>query len=189
MNNLFHIHIPYWLTILLLSSAIFFLWRELGSSKPANTTTVINHYDSSTVHTVSVPIPQIIEKTIQVSVPVKVDTTAILAKYYQKNVYSRTISDSNITANITDTVFNNRLVTGLFDYKWKKPVAITSIAEKEKFKLFAGIEAGANGNGLTTFSPELLILTNKDHLYSVNYNLQNKSINVGVAWKLNLNIK
>lgn len=185
-NNPFHIHVPYWITIILLSGAVFFLWNKLdGKTKPVNTTMVVNHYDS-TVHSIQVPIPQVVYKTVQVEVPAKVDTAKILSFYYEKNVYKRTISDSNITANITDTIFQNKLIGSLFDYKWKRPVSISNTTIEEKYKLFAGIEAGANKNGLATFAPELILLTNKDRLYSVNYNLENQSLNVGTAWKIRL---
>ena len=64
----------------------------------------IREYD-----TVYLPAPPIVEQ-IPCTIPMTVDTGAILDRYFTKNVYSNKIEAPGIEINIIDTIFQNKLL-------------------------------------------------------------------------------
>lgn len=185
--NLFHLHIPYGLIIAILCGIIF-LQREVGHHTVNNDNRVTSiAYDSvqRSVQIQYIPGPV---QTVQTTIPVVVDSMAIVRIFYQRNVYKQTVGDSLISAEITSVVSMNKLDSLGFKYKILRPTTITTIKD-EKFKLFAGVGGGANKTSLASFGPEVAMLTSKDHLYTINYNTINKSINLSVLWKIRLKRK
>lgn len=171
--NAFHIHFPWFVLSCILGGIIFFQ-REFGG-------TTHNHYASdSAVHEVKVKVPGP-TNTIYVPIPTIVDTQAILRNYFALNIYSQTVSDSLFSAIITDTIQQNRLKGRGFSYKITRPQIVQG---KEKFKVFAGLNVGAGKGGFASLEPQVYMLTKKDHLYGVGYNLIDNSINVKAGWKL-----
>lgn len=170
--NAFHIHFP-WFVVSCVFVAIIFLQREF----PGVTN---NHYITGDTTTKVIPVtvhgPT---KTIFVPVPAIVDTQAILRNYFAENIYSQTVSDSLFSATITDTIQQNRLKGRGFHYKITRKEIV-----QEKFKVFAGLNVGAGKNGFASLEPQVYILTKKDHLYGVGYNVIDNSVNIKAGWKL-----
>lgn len=182
--NLFHVHIPYVLIIGILCTIIFFQ-RELGGNHTTDNSHITNVYDSAQkeipVKYISLP-----AQIMQVPVPSIVDTSEIIKQYFAKNIYRQTVGDSLMSAEIYASIFKNKLDSLGFKYKIKKPTAIITEVQKDKFKLFVGGQLGASGGGLKSASPAIYVLTKQDHLYTANYNLFDGSINIGGAWKIKL---
>lgn len=62
-----------------------------------------------------------------VKVPADVDTAAILAKYYTKQWYVRTLKDdTSALVRLIDTVFNNELQAGIFEFQNRRPIAVNT---------------------------------------------------------------
>lgn len=170
--NAFHIHFP-WFVVSCVLGALLFFQREFG--------TIHNHYTSDTTsHEVKVRVPGPVN-TIYVPVPAIVDTQAILRNYFALNIYSQTVSDSSFSATIIDTIQQNKLKGRGFSYKITRKAIIQ---DKEKMKIFAGLNVGAGKSGFASLAPEVYVLTKKDHMYGVGYNLIDNSINVKAGWKL-----
>lgn len=85
--------------------------------------------------TVYLPGP-VVTKEIPVPVPAKVDTAAILAKYFTKRVYDDTLQTKFVTMHLTDTVYQNTLLGRTASYTFTLP--------QRHHSLTAGLLAGAN---------------------------------------------
>lgn len=73
----------------------------------------------------------------------EIDTNAILTHYLTQAVtYTDTIEDSSLQAVIRDTIFRNSIVARDFVYKWKKPVEIRTIDNRDKLQLIASFQVG-----------------------------------------------
>ena len=87
---------------------------------PANTSL----YKPDTIRehdTVYLQTPPIV-KQIPCTIPMMVDTDAILAKYFSKNVYSNKIEAPGIEINIIDTIFQNQLLGRFVTSNYEKVV-------------------------------------------------------------------
>lgn len=101
-----------------------------------------------------------------------------------KRVYSDSIADSNLV--FYYDVETMGILTKLYpSYKLKVPYHIThtidrtvTLEPKKTFKLYAGLELGGNSNQFNV-APFLALTNKKRGIYSINYNLTQKSINVG----------
>jgi hypothetical protein len=121
-------------------------------------------------------------------IPRNIDTVFIIKKYAASYFYDETISDSSIDINIKDTVSMNEITWRDVKYLWKKPVTvienkITQVTPA-KTKLWAGFNIGGNKNELSSFTPEIELTFPEGRAFSVGYNLQNKSAEVGVKWRV-----
>jgi len=73
----------------------------------------------------------------------EIDTNAILTHYLTQAVtYTDTIEDSSLQAVISDVIFRNQIRERDFVYKWKRPVEIRTIDNRDKFQLIASFQAG-----------------------------------------------
>lgn len=183
------------LTVILAILALLFLQREC-SRPPAvdpvpDTIRITNViYDSVVVSkAVPVPYPKYIYDTIPV--PADVDTAAILRDYYNVRVYNRTlVDDKDLWVELIDTVHQNKLLAGVYNYKIRKPLTIheTYIIHPPpapRFQLYAG--------GFVTGSqdyfgagPAVFAKTKRDHLYGAGYDAINKTAQVHMQWKISL---
>lgn len=114
--------------------------------------------------------PVIID-SIMVPVPIDVDTAAILQAYYTKNMYNREIiSTPQLTVNLIDTVYNNRLLGSMVNYKIVIP--------QYKHDISIGFLAGYN-------ALPLLITYRYDRWgMSAGYDLLNRSLIFGANYRL-----
>lgn len=119
------------------------------------------------------------------------DTAAILADYAALRIYNRTLlNDSTAKISLTDSVqFNairgSQLSTQLFQQHTTETITHTIIqAAPPKNKLFVGFTIGASYPLKPIFAPQVSLLTEKDHLYSVAYDPFNKVALASMHWKL-----
>lgn len=106
-----------------------------------------------------------------------------------KRVYSDSLADSNLV------FYYNIETIGLLDkfepsYKLLVPLKIThtitntiTLEPKKTFKLYAGLEMGGNSNQFN-IAPFIALTDKKRGIYSINYNLTQKSVNVGIGAKI-----
>lgn len=72
-----------------------------------------------------------------------IDTNAIITHYLTQAVtYTDTIEDSSLQAVISDVIFRNQIRERDFVYKWKRPLEIRTIDNRDKFQLIASFQAG-----------------------------------------------
>lgn len=102
----------------------------------------------------------------------------IARDFFTFRIYQDTISDSSLTAFVTDTIYKNKLIGRDFGYIWKKPVQIVTTTVinntySTKTKAYLGISASTTNqfNGIT-FGPDLLILPKKNG-YRIAYQFGN----------------
>lgn len=116
-----------WLGFIITLIIIIFMQKcgnTITNLQPSYKITVNKYYDS-TAKEIKVPVP-IPGDSIPYPVPTEVDTLAILKKYFTKYYFEQVVEDSNLRAVISDTVFQNAIVSRKFSYKWKQPVSIVT---------------------------------------------------------------
>lgn len=80
-----------------------------------------------------------------------IDTNAIVSHYLAQSVtYTDTIEDSSLHAVIRDVIFRNRIREREFSYRWKRPVEIRTIDNRDKFQLIASFQAGGGMSYVNT---------------------------------------
>lgn len=64
----------------------------------------------------------------------------LATKYYSKNIYSRElIKDSNMTLNLIDTIFENKIRTGIIKYDLKQKTIIINNTINKKYGIGGGV--------------------------------------------------
>lgn len=147
-------------------------------------------YTDTGKHVIEVPVPYPVASKPD-TVPMDVDTLAILQDYYAHYFYEQVIADTNLTVTLNDTVSQNKIMGRGFSYRWLKPTTMiyndTTIAAQNKFKMFAGLDVGANLTGDNfSLTPNLKFITKKDALLEIGYDIPNQMPLLGVAIKIRL---
>jgi hypothetical protein len=153
-------------------------------------------YRTDTIKGDSIPVPYpVVEiKTIDctriIKVPVNVDTAAILAAYFSENYYTNypIVDDSNVFVSFDALVSENRLRWVVPYVQIKRPRVInhytTVIQETEqRNKLFAGLGIGRSLNSFG-LAPSLALLTKRQSLYSLHYDVMNKDLYFSMYFKI-----
>lgn len=145
---------------------------------------------------VPVYVPQLVSgETVEVLVPVDVDTTAILKKYFAKNIYRDTILlDSVGSVSIKDTISQNMIFSREVIYSYKIPTFTETIIVKDKPKtsFYLGV-GGIASPDMNNIYGSALMRSKKDKLYSFKLGMGNTEsktfITYGVEmhWKLGKN--
>lgn len=144
--------------------------------------------------TVKVPTPTIVKKLVyrDTIYLTRIDTITIVENWLDSFIIEQEISDTNLTAWITDTLTQNLVAGRGFRYKFNKEFTtiITNeiVAARNKFYIGGLVQSGINNFGI---SPAVALNTRRDHLYMLSSNLLAPQPNAGVAlfWKLNLRKK
>lgn len=117
-----------------------------------------------------------------------VDTNAIVADYLTKYFVADTLlSDTNAFIAVYDSLYMNRII-------WRKPVITlkpiivrktntVTLAAKPRNKLFVGIGVGRNMNNFG-LAPSLMLISKKEHAYSLSYDLMNKDVYFTFYYKI-----
>lgn len=131
---------------------------------------------------------RIVRKDSLIYVNTPIDTQKILQAYFTRKIYERQFKDSLLEFNLADTVEHGELKSGLPSYKIFRPTKIETTllppVQTAKVKVFAGFGLGGNETSMTSFTPELELIMYDKRAFSVGYNLQNKSVELGVKWKI-----
>ena len=116
----------------------------------------------------------------QIIIKEKLDTIIIFREHFTLNTYKDTIlNDSNGFIVISDTIYRNKIKSRLTSIKLYpqriKPTLLT------KYYIGVGINGGRDRMGL---SANVGILTKKDYIYTLKYDLINKEISFNLYLKL-----
>lgn len=154
-----------------------------GNSSKSDTITIVQ----TVRDTFHVKTPAII-KTVRFADTItlsRTDTLRIVETFLDTTFYGQEFTDSNLTAIVSGTVTRNQLIDLGLTYEFNK--STTTITNKPRFKLFAGLSAGGSSQSLS-FGPSLAILTKGDHLYTLSNDVFGLQPNgqVGVFWKISL---
>jgi len=176
-------NIPY-LIIILMFGYIMFL-RECSSPCPEcpQNDTIVEYHTDTIVNTDTAYIPRIVNHFHTDTIR---DTVEVYIDYFVRNYYHDTIlNDTNGFITISDTVSQNRII-------YRRP-AITlyphfvseTIIEKEKLrnKVFLGLGLGRSVKAFG-LSGNAGLLTKKDNLYTISYDVLNKDVYLTMYWKI-----
>ena len=183
------------LTIILILVAILFLQRECSrpDKEPPlpDTIRITKQVYDTTVIEKTITKTRPVEVIREIEIPADVDTAAILADFFAKNVYHRVlIDDTTALIEMTDTVHQNQLLQGKLKYINRTPVTIHETyiihpPDPPRFQLYAGGFIQGNtehfGAGAAIFA-----LTPRSHLYGLGYDPLNKTAQIHMQWKISL---
>lgn len=158
------------------------------------TETVIEYDTVHIEHTEYVPKYYETIVTVTDTVPLVVDTTAILKDYYTKIFYRDTISlDTLGFILLNDTITQNRIYSRSIDSDIQIPVITNTIKETiyiNNRELYAGPVVNFNTNGVNFIGGSLLLKDKLGHNFysSIGFDHNfNVTYQVGVNWKLQKN--
>lgn len=136
-----------------------------------------------------VVIPSKPDSIVPQPIPANIDSAAVAMAFYSK-VFGNAIlvDDTSMYAGFNYLIEQNRLQWFIPKVANRRPTAIihnTSIIEsvKPRNKFFAGVGIGRSMNEFG-LAPSVALLTKKDHLYSVSYDLINKDMYFTMYWKI-----
>jgi hypothetical protein len=118
-----------------------------------------------------------ITAVIKTPVPVKVDTAAILEKYYQKVAYIDTVRTKYGFVYIHDTVHQNHLMPRQIFTDDQVPLISTTITVKDppRTQLFFGL-GGSGGVGVPmAVGPSLMLKTKRGPVYEIGAQINTRS--------------
>ena len=180
------------INIILIGLVLFlFFTRGCGDGKNtvvlSDTVTSVSYIHDTIIHEIKVPVPVPVAYEVN-EVPLNVDTAAILQAYYNGSVYEDTYSDTNIAIHLKESVAENKIQWREFKYEILRPTTvitnnITQVTTA-KAKLFAGINLGGNKESFSAITPEIELIFYDRRAFSVGYNFQNKSVELGVKWRV-----
>ena len=165
-------------------------------------------------------IPKYITKveTVEVQIPIDIDTLAIVEKYFSTYQVKDTLNLSyefplGVTDSlgnkpspnlgfgiITDNISQNSIISRDVDWTFQIPTIYNTSIVKElpKTQLYWGLNGGFNREDvITNISGSLLLKTKKDKIFQLGLGVQNNSniqqlspyISAGMYWKLSLGKK
>lgn len=122
-------------------------------------------------------------------VPAGIDSAAVAAAYFSKVYgYVKMVDDSSLYVGFRYLVEENKLRWVIPKIANRKTTAYyfnTTYVYKNppKLKLFAGIGVGRSLNSFA-LAPSLALITKKDHLYSIHYDVINRDVYFSIYWKI-----
>ena len=220
-------------TILIMALCVVLLMRGCGNDDTNDIETVeVDGKDygliKQTIDTVFVTkevkvptyIPKYITKveTIEVEIPIDIDTLAIVEKYFSTYQVKDTLNLSyefplGVTDSlgnkpspnlgfgiITDNISQNSIISRDVDWTFQIPTIYNTSIVKElpKTQLYWGLNGGFNREDvITNISGSLLLKTKKDKIFQLGLGVQNNSniqqlspyISAGMYWKISLGKK
>lgn len=140
--------------------------------------------------TIEIPAPAVVKKlefrdTIYLT---RIDTIRIVENWLDSFIVEQEVSDSNLTAWITDTITQNLVAGREFKYRLNREFTtiITNEVSQPRNKFYLGglVQGSTDNFGI---SPALAVNTKRDHLYMLSSNLLAPQPNAGIAlfWKIN----
>jgi len=119
------------------------------------------------------------DTTIFVEVPADVDTAAILAEFYAKNVFTDTFKIEYGKFVIRDTIQFNRVLGRSYYADLVVPVITNTqiVKERPKVQVFAGVGAGVYRYNISEVSAHLFLKTKKNTLFGVGAGVFDNKIN------------
>ena len=138
--------------------------------------------------TIPVTLPPITPKPGKVEhkpLPAVIDTAAVIRAYFARHYGEDTLIDSrDLFLSLRWEVQENRPTLFQPTIINRKPTTVISYHyEQPKTKVFAGIHIGGNAQQFG-IGPEMALLTKRDNLYTINYDIVNKTAEGGILWKI-----
>tara|TARA_R110002012_G_scaffold93731_3_gene227410 strand:+ start:6869 stop:7423 length:555 start_codon:yes stop_codon:yes gene_type:complete len=173
--------------IIILGMFLYILFLSMCSDPEVITETKIENFSDTTIIRDTV-IKEIVKNHYHVK-PSSVDTVFLTPEYVASlDSFFFKINDTILNADIT--VFSESTPLINFKYKVKKfelkekiVIKDSTIYEPLKNHFFLGAQIGGNQNSFI-FAPKIEMLSKKDYLYSVGYDLLNKSVLIGLSKKI-----
>lgn len=162
-------------------------------------------------------VPKYITKTVEVEIPIDIDTLAIITDYYTKYTVKDTLNltydfPNGVTDSIgqkpnpnlgygvlTDVISQNKIISRDVNWFFKIPTIYNTTIVKElpKRQLYYGLNMNFNKEDVvSTVGVGLIMKSKKDKLYQFNVGVVNNGdlgmksyIGGGLYWKINLNKK
>lgn len=134
-------------------------------------------------------IPPKPDSIIPQPIPADIDSAAIAKIFFSKVYgYAVLVDDSSMYAGFKYMIEQNRLMWFIPEVANRKATTIihnTSIIEsvKPKLKVFAGIGVGRSFNSFG-LAPSVALLTERDHLYAIHYDIINSDFYATAYWKI-----
>ncbi len=169
----------------------FFIFRGCGCPTVQDSFTVQTKDSTIYKHDtilVKIPTTKIVTQIKEV-VLIHADTIHALANVFKTFEYKQSFRDTNVAIGITDTIFANSIKGAKWTYQILKPTVISQTINKPvapiKNKVFIGISL--NGSPKTFGAgPQMALLTKRDKLFTVGYDIINATYNVGAFIKIHL---
>lgn len=119
-------------------------------------------------------------------VPAAVDTAAILRIFFTVFTHYQQYQDSNIRAEILDTISQNKILGRKFNYQLLRPIKTieSSTVTLNPKGWYGGIFMPISG-GRLGIGPKLSYLTERQLLFDAGYDLVNRQFVIGTQIKLN----
>ena len=115
-------------------------------------------------------------------VPRSVDTAAILRAHFATNHYDTSITDSSFSAKVNLTVSQNKLQSFSLKYAGVNKTTTITLREPPSNHIYLGAFAG--GKETFEYGPQAIFLDKKNRAYTASYSLTDKSVRVGVGFKI-----
>lgn len=125
----------------------------------------------------------------RVKIDTIIDTVFILQEYFTKNYYTDTILNSSKGfVSIDDIVYQNKIISRTPTIKLYPETIIetrtVSVITPPRVKVFVGFGINATAGFNPGLNANFALLTKKDHLYSIGFDVINKRVDLGIYWKL-----
>lgn len=156
------------------------LLTSLFRINPEVTTQTVYIRDTMPREIIKPDIVTLVEK-IQVPVPNDVDTAAILADYFARNIYERKWENEEVRIWVTDTLQWNKLIPGSLMYSILRPTAIntTTVRYNEKYLTLEGILPVQD-----PFNPGVRFSYSSRYIYSITFKPVTQGVEVGFGFKI-----
>lgn len=179
-------------TVLLIMLSALFISRECSRPAPKptpapDTITTVEYVYDTVPRTDTIPKPYPVEVIVNAPPP-NVDTAEIIAAYYTKQIYQRTLlDDTTALIRLTDTVYNNELFSGVLYYQIRSPTKTitTNIINlpEPKITLHAGLFASGSRYNFGT-GAALFLKSKTGNLYGIAYDPLNRSAQLHISWQI-----
>lgn len=176
-------HTPYIIIILLL--LIIFFQRECHRCPDLPPQSVITRVDTirDTLLITPPPITPKPPKIEYITIPSIVDTAYIIRDYFSRKYGEDTLIDTrDLFLTLRWEVQENKPTMFQPTIINRKPTTIIQHSIP-KNKYYAGINISGSKQSFS-IAPSLALITKKESLYTLNYDLINKDISVGMYWKV-----
>jgi hypothetical protein len=163
--------------------------RTQESVQPLRSDTVIKYKYLPKWFYLKMPTQQIVDSTPAV-LPPKVDTLAILKKFYTEYCYRDTVQDTNIIAVSEIEVFENKIRNHNLSYKLLRPektITITNTVEKPfKPLLLVGVSISQDKQFSFGLGPQVLFISKRRQSVGLGYDVINKRLNANLYLPLQI---
>ena len=120
---------------------------------------------------------------------ITIDTAYVIGDYYSTYFYKDSLKLSDtLNICISDSITKNKIKSRYISYTLRFPiVTITKIVPEKKVRIYGGIGAVGNKEGISYIGPEILFQTRNKELYGAGVGINNQlkyNLNLKFYWRL-----